>query len=122
MKPQQVKIIIFLVLLVTLFLFFGLNKQNNFLQVYFLDVGQGDAILIRTPDNKNILIDGGPDNKLLGELGAVLPWWDRQIDYLIISHYHSDHITGLIELLNHYQVKEILTTAHQPTSAFFFDI
>ncbi|MDD5749237.1 MAG: MBL fold metallo-hydrolase [Patescibacteria group bacterium] len=105
---------IFLAILIILFLFFIWPRRPDDLAVYFLDVGQGDAILLSHPSGINILIDGGPDNLLLYRLGQVLPWQERNIDYLIISHYHADHIVGLIELLNKYQIKNIITTAHQP--------
>lgn len=84
------------------------------MNVHFLDVGQGDAILIRTPERQNILIDGGEDNKLLSEIAKVLPWWEREIDYLVITHYHADHMMGFPELLNKYKVKNVLVTAHRP--------
>ena len=106
--------IILLILLIGGILFFSLYYEKKQLQIYFLDVGQGDAILIRSPQGQNILIDGGPDNQLLSSLGQVLPWWERQIDYVIVSHYHDDHFTGLIELLNKYKIKNVLVTAHQP--------
>ena len=93
---------------------FSIFRDNNNLQVHFLNIGQGDGIVIRTPQGQNILIDGGPDNMLLSEIGKVLPWWERQIDYLIITHYHADHMMGFIELLNKYEVKNILVTAHRP--------
>ena len=67
---------------------------NNKLHIYFLDVGQGDAILIRTPNNKNILIDGGPDDSVIYQLFKVLPAWDRNIDLMILTHSHADHLTG----------------------------
>ena len=95
-------------------LFFTLFKTEDKLELHFLDVGQADAILIRTPQGQNILIDGGADNKLLSEVARVLPWWERQIDYVVISHYHADHIMGLPELLNKYSVKYVLTSNHQP--------
>ncbi|OGY94171.1 MAG: hypothetical protein A2406_01685 [Candidatus Komeilibacteria bacterium RIFOXYC1_FULL_37_11] len=106
--------IILLILVIGGILFFSLYYEKKQLEIYFLDVGQGDAILIRSPQGQNILIDGGPDNQLLSELGQVLPWWERQIDYVIVSHYHDDHLTGLIELLNKYKIKNVLVTAHQP--------
>jgi competence protein ComEC len=105
--------IIVLVFVVLSSLFFSIYKDNDKLQVHFLDVGQGDAILIRTPEGQNILIDGGEDNKLLSQLANVLPWWEREIDYLVITHYHADHMMGFIELLNKYKVKNILVSSHQ---------
>lgn len=81
------------------------------LHVYFLDVGQGDAILIRAPDGRQILVDGGPSpTALLNELGAVLPFWDRSLDLVVLTHPDGDHITGLIPLLDRYRVAQALDT------------
>jgi len=86
------------------------------LHVYFLDVGQGDAILIRTPSHKNILIDGGPDDTVIYKLFEVLPIWNRQIDLMVLTHPQADHVTGLLEVLDRFKVKEILATfAEYPT-------
>ncbi len=81
------------------------------LHVYFLDVGQGDAILVVTPDGRQILVDGGPSpTALLNQLGAVLPFWDRSLDLVVLTHPDSDHITGLIPLLTRYRVRQVLDT------------
>ncbi|MDD5527372.1 MAG: ComEC/Rec2 family competence protein [Patescibacteria group bacterium] len=93
---------------ICLFLFF--YHPQKFLEVDFLDVGQGDAELIKTPYGQNILIDGGPDNKVLSELGRNLPWLDRHIDLVINTHPHDDHISGLIDVLKKYRVDRILMT------------
>jgi|WetSurMetagenome_2_1015567.scaffolds.fasta_scaffold04658_3 competence protein ComEC len=92
-----------------LFLFF--YHPQKLLEVDFLNVGQGDAELIKTPYGQNILIDGGPDNKVLAELGRNLPMWDRKIDLVINTHPHDDHVSGLIDVLKKYQVAKILMTA-----------
>ncbi|MEK7618914.1 MAG: ComEC/Rec2 family competence protein [Patescibacteria group bacterium] len=78
------------------------------LVVTFFDVGQGDGALIRTPQHQNIVIDGGPDGGIMGKLGASLPFYDRTIDLMILTHPHADHVVGLIELLDRYEVREIL--------------
>lgn len=83
---------------------------NNKMHIYFLDVGQGDAILIRTPNNKNIIVDGGPDESVIYQLSKVLPIWDKHIDLMILTHPQADHLTGLLEILDRFKVKEILTT------------
>lgn len=83
------------------------NEFNKNLKVIFLDVGQGDSILIKTPNKQNILIDGGPDNKVLYGLGKNIPFYRRKIDLMILTHSDFDHITGLIEVLKRYKVKEI---------------
>jgi len=80
------------------------------IEVDFLDVGQGDSILIKSPFGQNILIDGGPDKSVIRRLSENLPWWDRQIDLMILTHPHDDHLTGLQEVLNRYQVNKVLYT------------
>lgn len=82
--------------------------QPSRLEVDFFDIGQGDSALIKTPSGKVILIDGGPDNKVLRRLGKNLPFYRRRIDFVIFSHYHDDHITGLIEVLKRYRVKNLV--------------
>lgn len=77
------------------------------LDIWMLDVGQGESVLLREPSGKKILFDGGPSEAVLRELGNILPAWDRQIDLIIISHNHSDHLRGLISVIERYQVKEI---------------
>ncbi len=79
------------------------------LHVSYLDVGQGDAILIQTPVGHNILIDGGPSPQALcTELGKKLPFWDRTIDLMISTQPQADHITGLVEVLKRYKVEQVL--------------
>lgn len=79
------------------------------LHIHFLDVGQGDAILLVAPDGRQVLVDGGPSpTTLLNELGAVLPFWDRSLDLVVLTHPDGDHITGLIPLLDRYRVAQVL--------------
>ncbi len=88
---------------------FALTPPDDKLRVSFLDVGQGDAILIRTPSGQNILIDGGPDPQAIClQLGNELPFWEREIDLVILTHPHGDHLTGLVEVLSRYRVGQVL--------------
>lgn len=80
----------------------------NYFRLIFFDVGQGDSILIVSPNGRTILIDGGPDASVLRGLGQILPMWLRQIDLVILTHAHDDHVAGLIEVLTRYKVKKIL--------------
>lgn len=108
-KVYLILIIIFIVAL-SLFIFVWSGEWSKKLEIDFLDVGQGDAELIKTPFNQNILIDGGPDNTILRRLGENLSWYDRTIDLMILTHPHEDHVAGLIEVLKRYKVKKILYT------------
>lgn len=103
---------ILLLLIVICFTFCGctVNYDNENLTIHFLDVDQGDAIFITTPQNTKILIDGGPNNKILNELGQVMPFWDHNIDIMILTHPHADHVVGLVEVLRRYNVKTIYHT------------
>jgi competence protein ComEC len=88
------------------------NVPDNRLHICFLDVGQGDAILIETPSGQHILIDGGPaDGGLAACLGERLPFWGRRIDLVVSTHPHEDHIGGLVEILKRYEVKQVLESA-----------
>jgi competence protein ComEC len=72
-------------------------------------VGQGDAIFIQTPGGRQIVIDGGPDpERICLALGEKLPFWDRSIDLLILTHPHLDHLTGLVEVLHRYKIGEVM--------------
>ncbi len=85
-------------------------KNHQLLEVNFFDVGQGDAIFIETPQRHQILIDGGPDSAILEKLAKEMPFWDRTIDLIILTHPEKDHLSGLIEVLKRYKVENILWT------------
>ena len=87
----------------------ALSIPDGKLRVTFADVGQGDSAMITTPSGKQVLVDGGPDPALAANLlGRTLPFWDRTIELVILTHPHSDHVTGLIEALRRYGVTRIL--------------
>ncbi len=76
-------------------------------EVSFLSIGQGDAELIQIPAG-NILIDAGPDAKILSELDKLLPFYDRTIDLFILSHPNKDHFDGLFDVLERYKVRAVM--------------
>ena len=88
---------------------YDLNKPQ-LLEVNFFDVGQGEAIFIETPSRHQILIDGGPSSLILEKLAESLPFWDRTIDLIILTHPEHDHLAGLIEVLKRYKIENILWT------------
>ncbi|MFA5995335.1 MAG: MBL fold metallo-hydrolase [Patescibacteria group bacterium] len=99
------------------------QSTAEYATVAVLDVGQGDAIYIRSVSGQDILIDGGPDRKVLEQLGKQMPFWDRTIELMVLTHPHADHINGLITLFDYYQVKQVLLTKlnreHDPTYQAF---
>jgi len=93
-----------IILLVTYFL----SSPDGKLHLYFLDVGQGDSALVVTPNNHNMMIDGGPDNKSVYEISKILPFYERDFDLIFLSHPHADHLTGLLEVIKRYDIKYII--------------
>lgn len=106
------RIIITILILSLIFQLFN-SFSNKDLRIYFIDVGQGDASLIITPNNKTILIDGGGSldkNYDVGKNTLVPYLLDRgvcTIDYLIVSHFDNDHCGGLMYLLKTLRVKNV---------------
>ena len=107
-KLNVVSLILFLSLLIFVF-------KDNFdrkLEFVFFDVGQGDAILVHTPNNKNILVDTGPNGKYIPAKTSIVPYLrDRgiiKLDAIVLTHPNSDHIGGTLEILDNIKVNEIL--------------
>ena len=86
------------------------------LTVSFLDVGQGDAILVQTPDGYEMLVDGGRDNSILRELSERQEVFDRTIDVVVATHPDLDHVAGLVDVLERYEVKTIVMTENEGES------
>jgi len=85
-------------------------KNPEKLEVSFLNVGQGDAILIES-GQKQVLIDSGKNSKLILEkLGEKLPFWDRKIELVIITHPDFDHYGGFGEVFKNYKVEGVIKT------------
>jgi competence protein ComEC len=80
-------------------------------EIVICDVGQGDAAVIKEGFSQMVVDTGSPDKAVLICLGNLLPFWDREIEVVVITHDHADHIGGLAAMLEHYQVKQIITTA-----------
>jgi competence protein ComEC len=85
------------------------TRPDGRLHITVLAVGQGDAILVEAPGGATMLVDGGPDPELtLRRIGANLPFHARQIDLLVLSHPHQDHVAGLVEILDRFRVDAVL--------------
>jgi len=110
-RIYRILLILGIVLVLAAIPVFSLSyNPSTELEVDFLDVGQGDAILIQSPYGQNLLIDGGPDDAVIERLSEKLPYWDRVIDLMILTHPHDDHVAGLVDVVNRYVVKKIIYT------------
>lgn len=103
-------------------LFFETRSLDGKFVFAMLDVGQGDALFIQSPTGTQVLIDGGPPRKLLGALAEVVPSFDRYIDVVIMTHPDTDHIGGLKELLDFYEVGMIFQSGVATDSIVYKNI
>lgn len=84
------------------------TMPDDRLRVSFLDVGEGDAVLIQKGSTQ-VLVDGGPSPRAINlALGKQMPFWDRTIELVVSTHPHQDHVGGLVEVLKHFQVGQVL--------------
>ncbi len=93
-----------------------LPSSSGGMVLFVFDVGQGDAILAQEGD-RQILLDGGPDTSILEKLGAAMPAGDREIDLVVLTHPHADHVNGLASVLERYKVGRVLATGASGSSA-----
>ncbi|MFC1613473.1 ComEC/Rec2 family competence protein [Patescibacteria group bacterium] len=89
---------------------------ENKLKVIFFDVGQGDVSLVMAEKGINILIDGGPDEKIIEKLDKYLPIYNKKIDILVLTHPHADHVSGFVNVLEKYPAQEVWMTGVLHTS------
>ena len=120
MKRSKVKYILTLAFLaVLLFFSYQIYVEAKPLQIVYLDVGQGDSILIQK-GTQQILIDGGASGKTeLAKLGKYLPYFDREIDLVIATHPDRDHIGGLVEVARNYKIGQVLETGAEKDTEVF---
>jgi competence protein ComEC len=110
--PQITKwLIVPLLVLAVLVTYTAATLPDKDLRVSFLDVGEGDAALIRYGSHQ-VLVDGGPSPRAVTQaLGRRMPFWDRTIDLLVLTHPHQDHLAGLVEVMRRYDVGQVLCPA-----------
>ncbi len=105
LKIAGIVLLLFLLWLVVVLLLRISHNNSDEVIVKFLDIGQGDAILIETPSGRQVLVDAGPDKSILQNLAKELKFGDKEIDLVIASHPDTDHIGGLPYVFSQYQVK-----------------
>jgi len=113
-KKKQILILVSLV--VTSGAFWSLLQvyslqKNDALRVDFLDVGQGDSILITAPNKTRMLIDTGPNQAVLSSLGEVVPSHIKRLDAVLLSHPDADHIGGTVDVFDMYDVSLLLVAS-----------
>ena len=92
-------------LLASLLWFYVIAGSDGRLHVHFLDVGQGDSVYIVTPEGRQVLVDGGPGSiEAARAVGERTPFWDRDLDMVVLTHPDEDHFRGLTEVLERYEV------------------
>lgn len=88
--------------------------------LHLFDIGQGDGILVSS-NGRQIVIDGGPDGEMLSRLGSAMPFFDRTIDLLVLSHPHLDHLQSFPELVRRYRVRAVLFTGVDYTNPRYIE-
>lgn len=89
------------------------------MKVEFLDIGQGDSIYIEAPNGAQLLVDGGRGSKVLSALAHVMPYGDKSIDIVIGTHPDADHIGGLVDVIDSYQVGKVIESGGQSKSKIY---
>lgn len=84
------------------------NYFDEQTKIVFCDVGQGDAVYIRIKNKIDVLIDAGPDSKVLSCLGEYMPFWDRKIELAFLSHPNSDHYNGYFFITDRYKIDKFI--------------
>lgn len=123
MKLRKKDIALIITALVIIFSFIysqiSIALREDGLYIHFLDIGQGDATFITFPDGQQMLIDCAIDNRIMEALSRAMPFYDRTLDFLVITHPDMDHYGGCIDVLNRYEVKHIVYTGAQKKNLFF---
>lgn len=117
-KAQRIRLALLSVLLVGAVAVYVVpaasGRGDDTLSVTFFDIGQGDAMFIESPTGIQLLIDGGPpDGGVLRRLSEEMGFFDRSLDLVLATHSDKDHIGGLPDVLDRYDVSEILMTENK---------
>ena len=108
-KVHEIILTLFVLLAIAVWVGYFQYRDDK-LKVYFFNVGQGDSSMLVLPGAQEVLIDGGPDSNVMSEIGKAMPFFDREIELVILTHPHADHVVGLIDVLEHYKVDEVWLT------------
>jgi hypothetical protein len=84
------------------------NQRPPILEIYVIPLKVGQAVFIRTPNDKRILIDGGQNSEIIKHISDILPFYSRRIDTLIVSKQEGKKVSGLIDVLSRYSVQKVI--------------
>lgn len=120
------RITILILIIVSLASFFdelpkSSTGSNSNLEVHFLDVGQGDATLIKSPKNNWALIDAGRSDNIISEIERVAPQL-KTFEFIILTHADLDHIEGMFSILKKYEVRKIFLEKTLKDSPLFKEL
>lgn len=102
-------LVLFFILISFYVFYFSVNHKNdNLLEITFFDIGQGDSALIKMPSGEKILIDAGPTNLIVSKLQNEISFFDKDIDYALLSHPDSDHVAGFYFVAQNFNIKNVL--------------
>ncbi|MBT3817283.1 MAG: MBL fold metallo-hydrolase [Candidatus Magasanikbacteria bacterium] len=97
----------------------GQMEGSGQVKITFLDIGQGDATFIEFPDGQQMLVDCAIDARILEALGRVMPFFDNTIDYMLVTHPDKDHYGGCIDVLDRFEVENIIYTGVKKDQSFY---
>src|SRR3989304_9878439 len=95
------------------------NQNSGKFRIIACDIGQGDGMLLISPSGKQVVVDGGPGTKIVDCLGQKMPFWDRTLEMVVLTHPEKDHLEGLLEVLARYKVEMITTTGVENETELF---
>lgn len=113
-------IIVLLIITLAILVYIKFFEKIKY-RIIFFDIGQGDSALISFENNEKMLIDCGPDRSVLNKLGRYLPFYDRTIDYLVVTHFDLDHYGGCDEVLERYKIKNVFINSDNKSGDRYFD-
>ncbi len=124
MKNKKLYISIFIIIIITYIsaYIYKWEYRDENLEVYFFSLNRGRAVFVGTPENKTILIGGGQNTEVIREITNVTPFYRREINKLIIPSANVNQIGGLIEIVNRYEIDEIIIPKIMATSTVLSEL
>src|SRR3989338_7341433 len=125
MKTLRLRLVILVILLLgAAFSVYAASREDRggILTVAFLDIGQGDAIFIDAPSGNQMLIDAGPGRSILRELSKVMPFYDRSIDVVLVTHPDADHIGGIPDVLDKYKTNLFIESGVEGDTSLYGEV